>query len=189
MLAVDQSTPAVPTISYNISDIKQFCKIHTIFIINKTADLLVFVTNKWNTSLEFHSESQVIAFDILTVFDRVWQKNLLHKFLCYSITPKLYTHISRYLSDRQISVMVNEHSSFYPINAGDPKKSVVVFNLFFLNISDQVSTTSNFIHTYSPWFVFPLAKTSSHLHSDSDLWTICKTQLVEQNISKWITLS
>lgn len=80
----------------------------------------------------------------------VCHSGLLHKLFYYGIPFTLYSWISRYLSDRLISVIVEGHSfSLYLVNTGVPQGSVLEPTPFLLNINDLLCSTSNFFQFYA----------------------------------------
>ena len=115
-----------------------------------TADLLSFVTNSWNKSLELHGESQIVALDISKAFDQVWHDALLNKLPSYGLPPKLCVWTSNFLSNRTLSVVVDGYcSAFHNINAGVLQGSVLAPTLFLLHINDLLSATKNPIHSFA----------------------------------------
>ena len=115
-----------------------------------TGDLLAYVTNIWNSTLEKHGESRVVALDISTVFDRVWHPALINKISAYGIPPGLCRLLTSFLDGRTLQVVVDGISSeTFPINAGVPQGSVLSPTLFLIHINDLLASTSNPIYSYA----------------------------------------
>lgn len=58
-----------------------------------TADLVSFVTQSWNKSLEFRCESEIVALD-KSAFDLDWHQALFNKLPAFGLLPKLSTRVS-----------------------------------------------------------------------------------------------
>ena len=78
-----------------------------------------------------------MALDISKAFDRVWHASLLHKLKSYGISGQIFGHISSFLSNRPLRVVLDGMSSQeYPVNAGVPQGSILGSTLFPLYIND-----------------------------------------------------
>lgn len=84
-----------------------------------------------------------------------FQKSLAHHsgfFInCYNSAYKLCTKIYSYFSRRQISVSLSIYL-FCSINIGVPQRILLEPPLFFFNINNHLSLTSNSIHSYGDVF-------------------------------------
>ena len=115
-----------------------------------TGDLLAYVTNIWNSTLEKHGESRVVALDISKAFDRVWHPALINKISAYGLPPGLCRLLTSFLDGRTLQVVVDGISSeTFPINAGVPQGSVLSPTLFLIHINDLLASTSNPIYSYA----------------------------------------
>ncbi len=91
-----------------------------------------------------------IVLGISKAFDRVCHRSLLSKVPSYAFYSFFCSFISRFLSDRSISAVVDGHcSSPKPINSGVPQGSVLFPTLFLLFIDDLLSKTIYPIHSYA----------------------------------------
>ena len=62
-----------------------------------------------------------MTLDISKAFDRVWHAGLLHKLKSYGISGQIFGHISSFLSNRQLQVVLDGKSSQeYPVNGAIP---------------------------------------------------------------------
>ena len=67
----------------------------------------------------------------------VWHADLLHKHKSYGISGQIFELISSFLSNRWLSVVLDERSSQkYPVNAGVSLGSILGPTLFLLCIND-----------------------------------------------------
>ena len=67
----------------------------------------------------------------------VWHADLLHKHKSYGISGQIFELISSFLSNRWLSVVLDERSSQkYPVNAGVSLGSILGPTLFLLYIND-----------------------------------------------------
>ena len=62
--------------------------------------------------------TRTVALNISKAFDRVWHADLLQKLKSYGISGQILDHISSFLSNRQLLVVLDGKSSQeYPVNA------------------------------------------------------------------------
>lgn len=102
-----------------------------------TADLLSYVTEHVSRILDRQGETRSVALDISKAFDKVWHRGLLLKLRSYGIGDQLHKLLASFLSDRQISVVLDgQKSSTKVINAGVPQGSILGPTLFLLYIND-----------------------------------------------------
>ena len=67
----------------------------------------------------------------------LWHADLLHKHKSYGISGQIFELISSFLSNRWLSVVLDERSSQkYPVNAGVSLGSILGPTLFLLYIND-----------------------------------------------------
>ena len=102
-----------------------------------TADVLTIVPDRISRAFNWSGATSAVALDISNVFNRVWHAGLLHILKSYGISGKIFGHISSFLRNRQLRVVLDRKSSEeYPINAGVPQGSVLGTTLFLLYIHD-----------------------------------------------------
>ena len=84
---------------------------------SSTCDLMALLTETWNRSVQFFSESKIVTLDISKAFDRVWhQGHTGNTFIRW---------LSDFLYNRSIYVVIDGTSSnLYPVNSGVPQDSV-----------------------------------------------------------------
>ena len=81
--------------------------------------------------------TRAVALDISKAFDRVWHAGLLHKLKSYGISGQIFGHISSFLSNGRLWVVLDgKCSQEYPVNAGVPEGSILCPTLFLLYIND-----------------------------------------------------
>ena len=63
----------------------------------------------------------LVALNISKVFERVWHAGLIHKLMSYEISGQVFDHVSSFLSNRWLWVVLDGKSlQKYPVNAGVP---------------------------------------------------------------------
>ena len=81
--------------------------------------------------------TRAVVLDKSEAFDRVGHAGLLQEIQSYGISGHIFGHISSFLSNRQLWVVLGGKSSQeYPVNAGVPQGSIIERTLFLLYIND-----------------------------------------------------
>ncbi len=102
------------------------------FLKGRSTRDLAFFTNSSSSSLCRFGETFAFVLDMSKAFDRVWHKSLLSKLPSFGFYPSLCSFISRFLSGRSISAIVDRHCSTpKPINSGVPQGSVLSPTLYY----------------------------------------------------------
>ena len=102
-----------------------------------TADLLIVVSDRIARALNGSGATRAVTLDLSKAFDRVWHAGLLHKRKSYGISGQIFGHISSFLSNRWLRVILDGKSSQeYPVNTGVPQGFIFGPTLFLLDIND-----------------------------------------------------
>ena len=108
-----------------------------------TADLLTVVSDRIARAFNRSGATRAVALDISKAFDRVWHAGLLHKLKSYGISGQIFGHISSFLSNRRLRLVLDGKSSQeYPINAVVPQGSILGPTLFLVYINDLLMMLS-----------------------------------------------
>ena len=92
---------------WEIQDVQKVCFTSS----RSTADLLTVVSDRIARAFNRSGAIQAVALDILKAFNRVGHAGLLHKLKSYGIFGQIFGHISSFLSNRQLWVVLDEKSS------------------------------------------------------------------------------
>ena len=72
-----------------------------------TANLLTVVSDKIARAFNSSGATRVVALDIFKTFDMVWHAGLLHKLESYGISGQIFGHVSSFLSNRRLQVVLD----------------------------------------------------------------------------------
>ena len=72
-----------------------------------TADLLTVVSDRIARAFNSSGATRVVALDIFKTFDMVWHAGLLHKLESYGISGQIFGHVSSFLSNRRLQVVLD----------------------------------------------------------------------------------
>ena len=98
-----------------------------------TADLLIVVSDRITRAFNRSGATWAVALDISKAFDRVWHAGLLQKLKSYGISGQILGHISSFLSNSRLRVVLDGKSSQeYPVNAWVPQGSTLGHTFFLL---------------------------------------------------------
>ena len=75
-------------------------------MVRSTAYLLTVVSDRIDSAFNKSGATQAVALDISKAFDRVWHAGLLHKLKSYGTSGQIFGHISFFLSNRWLQVVV-----------------------------------------------------------------------------------
>ena len=102
-----------------------------------TVDLLTVVYDRIPRIFNRSGTTRTVALDISKAFDRVWKARLLHKLRSHGISGPIFGHISSFLSNRWLPVVLDgKFSQEYSVHAGVTQGSIFGPTLFLLYIND-----------------------------------------------------
>ena len=102
-----------------------------------TADLVTVVSDRIANTFNRSGATRAVALDISKSFDRVWHAGLLHKLRSYEISGHIFGHISSFLSNRRLRLVLDGKSSQeYPVDTGVPQRCILGSTLFLLYINE-----------------------------------------------------
>ena len=115
-----------------------------------TGDILSLITEHINSALDRRGEARLVALDISKAFDKVCHRRLIHKLKSYGISGELLNLLSGFLSEHQISVVHEGHSSsIRRINVCVPQGSELGPSLFLVFINDLPDSVSSQLAMYA----------------------------------------
>ena len=92
-----------------------------------TAGLLTVVSDRIVRAFNRSGVTRAVPLDISKAFDRVWHAGLFHKLGSYGILGQVFGHISSFLSNTWLQVVLDGKSSQeYPVNAGFPQGFILI---------------------------------------------------------------
>ena len=102
-----------------------------------TVDLLTVASDRIARNFNRSGATRAVALDISKVFDRVWHADFLHRLKSYGLSGQIFGHISSFLSNIRLQLVVDGKSSEeYPLNAIVPQGSILGPTFFLLYIHE-----------------------------------------------------
>ena len=154
----------------------------------RTADNLVYLTQKAQQAIGRGKRTCCLFFDIQKAFDNVWHDGLLNKLIATKCPEYLIRWIANFLENRSFAVQVGGRlSTWRPILAGVPQGAVlspVLFNIFINDI--PLGTTRRNTESFSSLFADDLA-TAFVFRKDGHLSKIVNDYLAK--LEKWLSLN
>ena len=123
-----------------VSLLSLVCKVFEKLVKNRIVDHLEKCGLSSDFQYGFRSSSStadllsVVSDKIARAFNRVWHAGLLHKLKSYGISGQIFGHISSFLSDRWLKVVLDgKFSKDHPVNAEVPQGSTPAPILFTIH--------------------------------------------------------
>ena len=102
-----------------------------------TVDLLTVASDRIARNFNRSGATRAVALDISKVFDSVWHADFLHRLKSYGLSGQIFGHISSFLSNIRLQLVVDGKSSEeYPLNAIVPQGSILGPTFFLLYIHE-----------------------------------------------------